>query len=442
LIVVYSCVLCSAGAANAASFEKKKVLVLNSYHSGYKGSDDILNGFRNVLVKSLPDTELHVEYLDSKNFSGVEFDRKIVELLLFKYQQHHFDLIFSTDDYAFDFLEKYRDRIFHNTPVVFCGTNSFDRSRLTGQKGMVGVDERPSFADTLELILKIHPATTNVVVIHDNSVTGQLNVREFRQASAGFEKHTKFTYLAGLRLEELVSRVALLQPGSVIMYFASYVENSAGERISSGDALQAIRAISKVPIYGGWEFNLGRGIVGGRLVNLSDHGALSATLAIRLLNGESAAALTPLMPSPNSYMFDYAELSRFGITEKLLPAGSVIINKPPGFLWAYRVTILVLLSVVLFAALVVIFVVLLKSRKDLKRHRDELARRNDELETALANVRQLEGIIPICMYCKNIRDDKESWLQLETYISKHSDAWFSHGICPACEDKAREQLQL
>lgn len=55
-----------------------------------------------------------------------------------------------------------------------------------------------------------------------------------------------------------------------------------------------------------------------------------------------------------------------------------------------------------------------------------------ELQAALAKVKQLEGIIPICSYCKKIRDDKESWQQLESYISDHSEALFSHGICPEC----------
>ena len=58
-----------------------------------------------------------------------------------------------------------------------------------------------------------------------------------------------------------------------------------------------------------------------------------------------------------------------------------------------------------------------------------------ELRTALAKVKLLEGIIPICMYCKKIRDDKESWQPLEVYISEHSEALFSHGICPECSKK-------
>ena len=71
--------------------------------------------------------------------------------------------------------------------------------------------------------------------------------------------------------------------------------------------------------------------------------------------------------------------------------------------------------------------------------RDQLIRKNEELEAALARVKQLEGIIPICMYCKKIRDDQQSWQQLESYISNHSEARFSHGMCPQC---AEEQMKV
>jgi phosphoserine phosphatase RsbU/P len=58
----------------------------------------------------------------------------------------------------------------------------------------------------------------------------------------------------------------------------------------------------------------------------------------------------------------------------------------------------------------------------------------------LANVRQLTGLLPICSYCKRIRDDQNYWAQVESYISKHSDVRFSHGICPACLPSALEDL--
>jgi hypothetical protein len=56
----------------------------------------------------------------------------------------------------------------------------------------------------------------------------------------------------------------------------------------------------------------------------------------------------------------------------------------------------------------------------------------DQLQEALGKVNLLSGMLPICSYCKKIRDDRGSWNQIESYICQHSDAEFSHGICPGC----------
>ena len=64
-----------------------------------------------------------------------------------------------------------------------------------------------------------------------------------------------------------------------------------------------------------------------------------------------------------------------------------------------------------------------------------LGARVNELQQALSSVRALSGLLPICAYCKRIRDDKDYWLQIEHYLSEHSDARFSHGICPECIEK-------
>jgi hypothetical protein len=58
-----------------------------------------------------------------------------------------------------------------------------------------------------------------------------------------------------------------------------------------------------------------------------------------------------------------------------------------------------------------------------------------DLQKALAEIKTLHGILPICSHCKKIRDDKGAWKQMETYISDHTDAIFSHGICSECAHK-------
>lgn len=69
---------------------------------------------------------------------------------------------------------------------------------------------------------------------------------------------------------------------------------------------------------------------------------------------------------------------------------------------------------------------------ELKRKRDSEKKLIAQLQNALAQVKKLSGLLPICCKCKKIRDDKGAWHELEDYIQGHSEADFSHGLCPAC----------
>ena len=64
------------------------------------------------------------------------------------------------------------------------------------------------------------------------------------------------------------------------------------------------------------------------------------------------------------------------------------------------------------------------------------------LQKALAEIKTLRGIIPICSYCKGIRDDKGVWYRLEKYIQRHSYAEFSHGVCPKCAEAFYSKYSL
>ena len=70
------------------------------------------------------------------------------------------------------------------------------------------------------------------------------------------------------------------------------------------------------------------------------------------------------------------------------------------------------------------------------RLQDELAGRVTELEAALAQVRELKGMLPICCYCHSIRDDKDYWQRIEDFIGERSHAEFTHGVCPTCLARA------
>ena len=83
------------------------------------------------------------------------------------------------------------------------------------------------------------------------------------------------------------------------------------------------------------------------------------------------------------------------------------------------------------------FSILASEVTDLKEMEAEKEILITSLQEALNEIKTLKGIIPICGYCHSIRDDEGAWAMLEAYLSKHSDAEFSHGICPECLDKVR-----
>ncbi len=87
-----------------------------------------------------------------------------------------------------------------------------------------------------------------------------------------------------------------------------------------------------------------------------------------------------------------------------------------------------------------------KAQKELTKYKDrleelveartnELKKTNEQLQQALSEIKTLSGLLPICASCKKIRDDNGYWNQIESYIAKHTDAEFTHGICPECAKK-------
>ncbi len=118
-------------------------------------------------------------------------------------------------------------------------------------------------------------------------------------------------------------------------------------------------------------------------------------------------------------------------------AGLDFVIRPPWWKTWWFTTLEGLLGLGLIYGLVRLRIAsLAQSRADLasqvKAQTEELRARNEELSTALTQVRQLSGLLPICSNCKMIRDDGGSWNPLESYISQHSEADFTHSVCPSC----------
>ena len=108
----------------------------------------------------------------------------------------------------------------------------------------------------------------------------------------------------------------------------------------------------------------------------------------------------------------------------------------------FQVKVEYVLTVLVFSSLTLIIPMFMSIRHEKRRHEIELDRENTiaELDKTLKEIRRLEGIIPICSYCKKIRNEEGAWSQMEKYIQENSGAAFSHGICPQCHAEQLEKV--
>src|SRR5450631_2083610 len=134
-------------------FQKKQLLVLNSYHKGFKWTDDITLGIELALKDKGRSVMIHYEYMDTKRISGPDYFNLLRDTYRFKFRNMKFDAIIVSDNDSLDFILTYRTDLFPDTPVIFCGINNFVPQQLQGARKITGVNESADIRETVELAL-------------------------------------------------------------------------------------------------------------------------------------------------------------------------------------------------------------------------------------------------------------------------------------------------
>lgn len=329
LIILSACLALLAAPGTAAP-SKKRVLVLHSYHKGLTWTDAEDAGVSAVL-KDAPHVEAFTEYMDAKRAFEPGDAERLAGALRHKYARIPIDAIIATDDDAFQFMLARRMELFPAAPVVFCGVNFFDEAMLDGKRdAFTGVVEAYDVRNTLRQALKLHPGAYRIVVINDRSATGLANRKALNDVMPEFEKRVKVDYLEDLEMDDLLAKVRQLSEGDVILLL-TFNRDRSGKPFNYDESIDLVAGQSKAPIYGVWDFYLGRGIVGGLLTSGFEQGETAARMALRILDGEKAGSIPVVKESTNRFMFDYGQMRRFGVSMAQLPEGSRVVGRPASF---------------------------------------------------------------------------------------------------------------
>lgn len=389
LLVVFAVLLAAVAGMPAfgAGSPPKQLLILHSYHKGYKWTDDVSRGVEAALQNEGRGVRVRHEFMDTKRFSDPAYFELLYQTYKHKFGNSRFDVITASDNDAFNFLLKHRDDLFPGTPVVFCGVNYFEPSQLRGAKLFTGVNEAPDVKATLDLALKLHPKTRRIVVINDTTTTGLVMHREITKLIPAYRGRVAFTFLEEAEMPEILATVQKL-PADALVFYTLFLRDKAGRVFDYDEGISLIAEKCPVPIFGVWDFNLGLGMVGGMLTSGYYQGETAGRMAVRILRGERVENIPPVMKSPNRYMFDYRQLKRFGVDLSALPAESIFINRP---LPLYSVPRAVLwVAIAALAALVTIILLLLRIVAIRKRAEEALLLNEARLE-ALARLNEMTG---------------------------------------------------
>ena len=352
ILIFVLLVFFSNGEITFAGLETPKILILNSYHYGYAFSDNETKGIVETLQDVYPGLEPYIEYLDCKNFSDMKHIEIMKELFIKKYSNIKFSLIITLDDPAFVFIKKYREEVFGNVQVVFCGVNNFKDEMLKGYHGYTGVSEGMDIAENVKVMLQHFPETKEIFMVHDNTISGLAIRDEAVEQVKKIKADVKYTYSKDFSINELLDYFGKLNNNTLVLILA-FNRDKNGEFFNFDRFTEIASSVLKVPFYGTREEMLGHGIIGGKIIGGKGHAEYAAEIAIKILKGEKAESIPVYKGSTSRFIFDYNKLKKFDISEKMLPTGSVIINKPVTFYHKYYVYIWLIIGAFLFLIIVI-----------------------------------------------------------------------------------------
>jgi signal transduction histidine kinase len=331
-------VLACAGAAAAG--EPRPLPTVLTIHLGQPDhpSNVVLNATipEGLRSGSASPFEYFAEYLDSERVTGGDAGSALGNYIAEKYGHRRFDLVIAPADPPLQFVLEHRRDLFPDAAIVYSGVRPpGEELRITGH-GLTGVLVHSAYAETMRLALDLHPDVRRVYVIahSGNSATAEA----VRTAFAEFSPGVTLTYLDSDTVPALLTAVKAIPAGSLIVYLW-YSVDEPDHSVFPDAIARLVSQAATVPVYGTSDFYIGTGVVGGVVRLTSETGHRIGELGRQILDGARARDL-PIETARLVPTFDGRQLSRWGIDEARLPAGSQVSLRPPSLWRDYRGTVL------------------------------------------------------------------------------------------------------
>ncbi len=394
--------------------KEKHVLLINSYHPGYAWSDNVVQGLRDGFDSKNNKIDLSVEYLDTRRFPMESTLEIAAHNIAVKYANYDLDVIVVSDNAAYDFVLKYREKLFPEVPIVFCGYNFFRPEKFAGQKNITGVNEEINFPEAIATALHIYPATETLIFILSTGDASSKRIAEVAEAFVleKFNKNYQIIILKNATTTDIHQKLDKLTAKSVVFLWGQVTDIGHGRELLPTENGQIVSSICSLPVFTLWDFHLGTGVLGGNIITGTDQGLTAAKLTLQILNGTKADNIPVVMLTPFRKVFDYNVMKKFILPRNRLPKGSIIINQPTSVLYVYRYQIIGLILLIILQTLLIMALIkaFRQRRKAIKALQLEQALLETTVSERTAELRQVNESLVFTQYVVDKMNDSAFWL--------------------------------
>jgi PAS domain S-box-containing protein len=325
------------------------------------------------------DLEVFSEYLDLERFPEAQYGGDIARYLRARYGTRKPDVLIALANTTLQFVLDHRDELFPGVPIVFADVDHREVEGRQMPPNVAGLWMAWDYQRTLELALQLQPEIREVVCVSGTGAEEQPWNDEASKVLQRFASQVRTRWLDKLPLQAVLDEVARLPLDSVVLYIPMQ-RDGAGQAVSPFEVARQLADASRVPVYGLSRPQLQQGIIGGALLDFSEIGNKTATLALRVLAGEKL----PLISAPDiatyPLLINWQALKKWHVSQSRIPAEATVVYREPSLWEQHRRLILATAATLLLQSVLIAGLIFQGSR----RKRAELSLRESEQQMGLA----------------------------------------------------------
>lgn len=303
---------------------KATVLFITSPENTYSFSLQE-KGMRSVLLKN--DVNIDIEFFKPDGFDPAERSEYLKKHVSFLNQKKRYDVVIASGAEAEHFTEEQYSGFFSGIPVIFLGAESNAHSQeLSKRPGFYGFQKDNFLSQTISTARKLFPGSRQYVAVYDSSVPSSESREIFWSTAREFKGvHLLEIDASSVTREQLARSLASIEKGSIIFYLGA-ASDSSGTRYSAEDAADFIISSTDLPVFSSNTDGMGRGIVGGKMIDDENAGKQAARTALSILRNEDTSSIKLQKLDKGKFLFDYKMLEKHRISLSRLPKNSLVAN--------------------------------------------------------------------------------------------------------------------